>query len=92
MKFSDYKNGKKQKNDIKLDKNTEDLLRNFVRDYEGKSQSELLFEIIKVAEKNRAEGKLTDADLDNFATTLRPALNPSQQKELEKIISRLKLK
>lgn len=73
-----------------MDKNAERLLRNFVKDYEGKSQSDVMAEIIKVAEKNRREGKLSDADLDNFANMLRPMLDRNQLQELEAIISRLK--
>ncbi len=93
MKFSDYKqnntNDSKQSSK-KMDKNAERLLRNFVKDYEGKSQSDIVAEIVKVAEKNRREGKLSDADLDNFANMLRPMLDRDQLKELDAIISRLK--
>ncbi len=92
MKFSDYKNNTNDSNKSskKMDKNAERLLRNFVKDYEGKSQSDVMAEIIKVAEKNRREGKLSDADLDNFANMLRPMLDRNQLQELETIISRLK--
>lgn len=92
MKFSDYKNNTNDstKSSKKMDKNAERLLRNFVKDYEGKSQSDVMAEIIKVAEKNRREGKLSDADLDNFANMLRPMLDKNQLQELETIISRLK--
>ncbi len=92
MKFSEYKESKKQNNDVKSNDNAESLLKNFISGYEGKSQAELISEIIKVAEKNRREGKLSDSDLDNFAMTLSPMLDLSQQKELDKIISRLKAK
>ncbi len=93
MKFSDYKqnsSNKKQTNNQKMDKNAERLLRNFVKDYEGKSQSDIVSEIVKVAEKNRREGKLSDGDLDNFADMLRPMLDETQRSELDLIIKKLK--
>jgi len=47
-------------------------------------------DLIAEAEKNRAQGKLTNADLDNFASTIRPMLNSSQAKRLDKILEKLK--
>ena len=69
-----------------------DMLKNWVSKYEGMSEEELIKAIVKEAEKNRAEGKLSDADLDSFKTLLLPLLNSSQAKKLEKIIEKLKKK
>ncbi len=96
LKFSQY--NKKEKSNFKsenfdkerLDKNTERLLKNFVKDYEGKSQQQIIDEIIKVAQKNRREGKLSNADLDNFYNMLYPMLNGSQKEQLTQIIDSLK--
>lgn len=93
MKFSDYKNARSNNSDSKnlqIDEKSANVLKNFLRGYEGKSKTDIVSEIVKVAEKNRKEGKLTDEDLDNFATTLSPMLNAEQKSELNKIISRLK--
>lgn len=92
MKFTDYKNTEKSKNDQNniLDKNQEAILKGFLKNYEGKSQSDLINEIIKVAEENRKKGKLSDADLDNFYLMLKPMVTKQQLSELEKIILRLK--
>lgn len=93
MKFSDYKKVKNNKLDggnLQIDEKSANALQNFLRGYEGKSKSDIVSEIVKVAEKNRKEGKLTDKDLDNFAVTLSPMLNAEQKSELNKIISRLK--
>ncbi len=93
MKFSDYKKARNNNSDsenLQIDEKSAKALQNFLRGYEGKSKSDIVSEIVKVAEKNRKEGKLTDKDLDNFAATLSPMLNAEQKSELNKIISRLK--
>lgn len=93
MKFSDYKKVRSNNSDsenLQIDEKSANMLQNFLRGYEGKSKSDIVSEIVKVAEKNRKEGKLTDKDLDNFAATLSPMLNADQKSELSKIISRLK--
>lgn len=93
MKFSDYKKVRSNNLDgdnLQIDEKSANALQNFLRSYEGKSKADIVSEIVKVAEKNRKEGKLTDKDLDNFAVTLSPMLNAEQKSELNKIISRLK--
>lgn len=93
MKFSDYKkvNGNNSGTEnLQIDDKSANVLKNFLRGYEGRSKTDIVSEIVKVAEKNRKEGKLTDEDLDNFAATLSPMLNVEQKNELNKIISRLK--
>lgn len=96
MKFSEYKKGKTPNNasnqSVKLDKNKEKLIRNFLSGYEGKSQEDLIAEITKTAEKNRREGNLTDKDLDDFKVMLTPYLNAEQRKILNDVISGLKTK
>lgn len=95
MKFSDYKNDNRSKTEestVNLDKNQERFLKTFLKNYEGKNKSDIVAEIIKVAEKQRIEGNLGDADLDNFSDMLYPMLNSDQRKELTDIIARLKTK
>lgn len=93
MKFSDYKKQKNKdgvKSEVKLDKNQEKFIKTFLNGYEGKQKSEILSEIIKVAEKNRREGKLSDKDLDDFSNMISPMIDSEQKRELEEIIARLK--
>ncbi len=82
--FSDYKNSSGKENQAF------EMLRTIADKYEGVSEGELIRIIIAEAQKNRAQGKLTDADLDNFALTIKPMLNSSQAKRLDKIIRQLK--
>ena len=88
--FNDYKNQSSSTN--KPNNSTFEMLRTIADKYEGVSEGELIRIIIAEAEKNRAQGKLSDADLDNFAKTIKPMLNSSQAKRLDKIVERLKQK
>lgn len=93
MKFSDYKRAKTKDNarsEVKMDETQERLVKNFLNGYEGKQKSEIISEIVKVAEKNRREGKLSDKDLDDFSNMISPMISPEQKKELQEIIARLK--
>ena len=58
--------------------------------YEGKSADEIMLAIIKQAEVNRKNGKLTDSEIDSFSSTVAPFLNPTQRKTLESVIERIK--
>lgn len=66
------------------------ILKSFADKYEGASQSEIISAILKEAEKGRRNGTLTDSDIDNFVMMLRPMLNQSQQKELDKVVAQIK--
>ena len=85
--FSDYVN---QNNTNSSQAKTMEMLKGWASKYEGMKEEDLIKAIVKEAEKNRAEGKLTDADLDSFKNMLMPFLNSSQSKKLDKIIQQLK--
>ncbi len=85
--FNDYNNSKSSSSS---NAKAMEMLKGWASKYEGMSEEDLIKAIIKEAEKNRAEGKLTDSDLDGFKSMLLPFLNPSQAKKLEKIINKLK--
>lgn len=56
----------------------------------GKSQGQLLHTIIAEAEKGKREGKLTNADLDNFYANISPMLDGAKRKKLKEIVEKLK--
>lgn len=87
--FSDFQPEEKKGRD-KVDLN--DYLASFSRQYEGKSGDDVMRAILKEAEKGRANGTLTDKDIDEFSAMISPALNQEQNKMLEKIVKRLKKK
>ncbi len=83
-KFNDYTPNDSSQGDYM------EILKSFAGKYEGASQSEIISAILKEAEKGRRNGTLTDTDIDNFVFMLRPMLNSSQQKELDKVVMQIK--
>ena len=56
----------------------------------GKSEGQLWRQILAEAEKGKREGRLSNADLDNFYNTVSPMVNGAQRKKLKEVIARLK--
>lgn len=79
-----------QKNTDKSQADAMNAIKNFAGKYEGASESELLSEIMKEAEKGRRNGTLTDSDIDRFKSMLEPMLNSSQRAKLNKIVDKIK--
>lgn len=86
MKFSDYQSSSGQK----LSGENKQLLKNLLKNYEGKNQREIIDDIVKIAEEKRRQGTLTDGELDNFYQMLLPMVNAEQKKLLDDVIARLK--
>ncbi len=95
MKFSDYsqnesKNKAKGQEENKLPPQAKMLLRAFIKDYEGKSEDELIQKIVETAKKNKAEGKLTNSDIDNFYQMLAPLVDANMRKKLDSVVKTIK--
>ena len=56
----------------------------------GKNETQLLHTIIAEAERGKREGRLTNADLDNFYNTISPMVDGIKRKKLKEVITRLK--
>lgn len=56
----------------------------------GKSESRLLGTILAEAERGKREGRLTNADLDNFYDSVAPVLDGTKRKKLKELIVKLK--
>ncbi|HBK01630.1 MAG TPA: hypothetical protein DDY77_01175 [Clostridiales bacterium] len=94
MKFSDYNDGKTTKNagggKKGVGEENKKLLFSLLKQYEGKSKPELVAAIVKEAEKARAEGRLSNEELDSFKSMLYPFLDKNGKAELDGIIEKLK--
>ena len=69
---------------------TEDILRSFSEEYEGKTEREMWTEILSLAKEGRKNGTLSNEDIDRYVQMLLPLLGEDQQKKLLKISQRLK--
>ena len=60
------------------------------KNFDGKSQNDLIRAIFKEAEKGKRAGTLTNAEIDNFVALLSPALDFKKRAYLNKIAEDLK--
>jgi hypothetical protein len=78
--FKNFKPKGKSKEEI------EDVVKN----YQGKSESELMGEIINKYSEGIQNGSLSREELDRFASNASQYLTPEQQKKLSSIVNKLK--
>ena len=88
MKFNEYS---KAKNSAKnLSPEAKDMLDDFLRSYNGKSQAELMETIENLARSGKANGTLTDSDLDNFYNMISNFLGEKEREKLFEVKEKLK--
>ena len=87
--FKSYKPPEDNGNKADLD-NTVNLANQITRAMNGKSQGQIWSTILAEAERGKREGRLTNADLDNFYNTVSPMVNGAQRRKLKEVIARLK--
>ncbi len=72
------------------DKQSYDSIRERAKQYEGKSEDQLLNELFKKVNDGKKNGTLSNADLDRFAGQVAPMLNPQQREKLNGLIKMIK--
>jgi hypothetical protein len=93
--FKNYSSSKSESDKGFSPNNNSDLISmitNIAKNYDGKSEDELLRAIYFEAEKSRKKGTLTDSDIDNFTAMLAPILDDKKRKKLYDIANKLKRK
>ena len=94
--MKDFKSYTPENNDNNTQKTTADinstidLAKTVTAAMNGKSEGQLLKTIIAEAEKGKREGRLTNADLDNFYNSVAPMVDGFKRKKLKEIIAKLK--
>ncbi len=90
--FNDFiKNGgPKEKEGFQNQQNVMDMVKKMAKDFDGKSQGELMKAIFDEAKKRKRNGTLSNAEIDGFYSMLYPMLDDSQRKMLTKIVKDLK--
>ena len=68
----------------------EELVRRVASEYEGKSGVEMMQGILTEAERAKREGRLSNAQLDEFYEQFSPMVSGFQKKKLKEIIEGLK--
>ena len=87
--MNDFKSYKPPENNNNNQQNAQ--LANYIaRAMSGKNEGQIWRQILAEAEKGKREGRLSNADLDNFYNTVYPMVNGAQRKKLKEVIARLK--
>lgn len=68
----------------------EDLTKRIAQAYNGKSNADMMRNILAEAEKSKRAGTLSNQEIENFYQTFSPMLDNSQRKKLRAIVERLK--
>ena len=68
----------------------EELTKKIAKAYHGKSNSEMLKNILAEAEKGKRAGTLSNEEIENFYSTFSPMLDGIQRRKLRAIVDRLK--
>ena len=86
--FKSYKPPEdKNNNDLNY---TVNLANQVMKAMNGKNEGQLWRTILAEAERGKREGRLTNADLDNFYNSVAPMVNGFQRKKLKEVIAKLK--
>lgn len=84
----------KMKEELKKEKKSENVsekgLEDMIKDREGRTEKELMDELLQSVRKSKAEGRYSEKEMDNFKKTVTPLLNEEQRKKLDEILSLLK--
>ena len=89
--FNDFiKNGNDNEEGFKADKGVIDMVTKMAKQFDGKSQQELIKSVFDEAKKRKKAGTLSNAEIDGFYNMLYPMLDDKQRKMLSKIVSDLK--
>ncbi len=67
-----------------------DMLKSMAKNYEGKSENEILGEIKKTVEKGKSDGSLNDNKINEIAKQIAPMLNGDQKSKLDLLLKSLK--
>lgn len=73
-----------------VDPNTLRQVQDAVTQYQGKSESDLVEELTRLAVTERAAGKLNNERLEEISRMVAPMLEPSQQQRMKEIMQHLK--
>ena len=68
----------------------EDLAKQIAKAYNGKSNADMLKNILTEAEKSKRAGTLSNEEIENFYQSFSPMLDGIQRKRLRAIVDRLK--
>lgn len=93
--FKDYAKGMESENKCEKEtgkerSNAEELTRKISEAYDGKSNMEMLKNILTEAEKSKRAGTLSNEEIERFYQSFSPMLDEKQKRQLRVIVDKLK--
>ena len=85
--FKEYEQGGEERGQAA---SAEDLARKIASAYNGKSNADMLKNILSEAEKSKRAGTLSNEEIEQFYQSFAPMLDNTQRKRLRAIVDRLK--
>ena len=89
MDFKSFNKNYRHSSEQKTAPNGEDI-RKKAQSYAGKSDDELLGDIMKTARQGKADGSIDDEQLQKFAESVAPMLNQEQRERLNRVLEMIK--
>ena len=86
--FKDY--AKTAQTDEKNTMDAQTLTQKIASAYNGKSNADMLRNILSEAEKSKRAGTLSNEEIENFYQAFAPMLDSAQRKKLRAIVDKLK--
>ena len=85
-----FKSYEKEEGGVENTANAEELMKNIAAAYNGKSNADMLKNILMEAEKSKRAGTLSNEEIDRFYQSFAPMLDGLQRRKLQEIVERLK--
>ena len=80
----------KNDNNANNEQEAKEKFENMYDKYQNKNQNEIQNELIRMVAENKANGNLTNDDLDNFYNSMSGMLDKQQKENLKNLIEELK--
>ncbi len=84
------KNAKTENNAVPPTAQQINYIKNLAKYYEGKGEEQLIKDIYNNVKAQKESGKLTNAQIEQFAKTVSPMLSPAQREKLNELVIQLK--
>lgn len=88
--FNEYSKSQSSSNSKQSSEDMFSDVMNVARQFDGKSQKELLTAIYQKAREGKKNGTLTNEQIDAFSRMLYPMFDEKQRKVLDKVVAELK--
>ncbi len=89
--FKEFSNSSQKENyEGKFSQGVLNLIKSVTKNLQGKNENEVMSAIVNEAKQRKAQGTLSNADLDVFYSALYPMLNDKRRERLKEVIAKIK--